>query len=467
MKIKLLASATLASLIISVPALSANSPVVVGYWSNWGIYSAEPNLRPYPVSGSKNDQGGVLRNAELDSQIAKLDIFNYAFLEVDTTAPTQDPNTHAITPNSKNASLYFYDPWADLSASDASFCQQNSNMCQNQDVSYSRGNFSAAVAQKTQHPNLKVQISVGGWAHDSSFEGRDVTMADPNNPSQTMTYHIKGAFDDPEKFANSLQSLVNHYHIDGIDLDYEPQQGFNSANSAKLVNLAHVIRQKLPNIMITMAVFANPIRVTEFDGGAKHNWQAIAKDVNYINIMGYDMHGSFDNPQITGLQSGLYFDANEPTDPSYPHFNSDIAVKAYLAAGIPAEKLVLGIPSYARAASGVPAANNGLFQRFTSSPSGDLGAPGDMESYYGIVNNWLKNGSSEYVSLVNGQASGAWSYNPTTGVFASYDNPAVIDTKVKYIKENGLGGIMMWELRSDLPANQENSLMYHMAKVKG
>ena len=464
MKTKFLTFLTLTTVLTSASAFSANQPVVVGYWSDWGIYWPE---RPYAVSGSNNN-GAVITNPDLDSQLAKLDIVNYAFLEVDTSDPIQDQSNYKITLNPNNGSLYFYDPWADLSSKDVEFCKQHSAMCQNQDVSWNRGNFQALLAQKNKYPNLKVAISVGGWDHDASFEGRNINLKNPNNPNETISVHIPGAFEKPEKLVESLKALVNEYHIDGIDLDYEPQQGFNATNSKQLVNLVNAIHEALPNLIITLAVFANSGKVKAFDDGANHNWQAIAKNIKYLYVMGYDMHGSFDNPQITGLQSGLYFDQNEPTDPAFPHFNVDEAIKTYLAVGVPAEKIVMGIPSYARFVGGVPATNNGLFQSFTTTPMGDLGAPGGMESYYAIAQQWLNSGGfSEYISTVNGQASGAWAYNPSTQTFGSYDNTVVIDSKVRYIKEKGLGGIMMWELRSDLPANDEASLLKHMAKVKG
>lgn len=429
MKLKTIITSTfLFSLLTTLPAFSAQG-ITVGYWSDWGIYWLE---RPYPVSGSRNSSGQTLQNPALDSQLDKLDIVNYAFLEVNSKE------------GEDKGSLYFYDPWADLSAKDQKFCSSNPTMCQHQDPSWNLGNFQALLDQRKTHPNLKVQISVGGWDHDASFE--------------------QGAFINPQKFVESLKALVDYYHIDGIDLDYEPSQSYTAENSTQLVKLAKAIHEALPNLSITLAVFADPGKVKAFDGGAQHNWQNIAQYVRYVNIMGYDMHGSFDNPQITGLQSGLYFDAKEPTNPAYPHFNADNAVKAYLAVGIPAEKLVLGIPSYARFVGGVPATDNGLFQNFSITPDGDLGAPGGMESYYTIMNKWLKSGGfTEYRSYdAKGNLSGVWAYNPSLQQFASYDNTALIDVKAQYVKDQGLAGLMMWELRSDLPAYEDASLLMHM-----
>jgi chitinase len=42
-----------------------------------------------------------------------------------------------------------------------------------------------------------------------------------------------------------------------------------------------------------------------------------------------------------------------------------------------------------------------------------------------------------------------WTYNPTTGVFISYDDPESFSHKLDYLEEVGLGGAMFWELSGD------------------
>ena len=40
-----------------------------------------------------------------------------------------------------------------------------------------------------------------------------------------------------------------------------------------------------------------------------------------------------------------------------------------------------------------------------------------------------------------------WAYNGTT--FWSYDTPAMIQTKMSYVKTQGLGGAFFWEFSGD------------------
>ncbi|MEZ5117520.1 MAG: glycosyl hydrolase family 18 protein [Candidatus Nanopelagicales bacterium] len=51
------------------------------------------------------------------------------------------------------------------------------------------------------------------------------------------------------------------------------------------------------------------------------------------------------------------------------------------------------------------------------------------------------------VSVVNVMAR--YLYDPTTGLWISYDDPQSIRAKGAFITEHGLGGAMVWEVTSD------------------
>lgn len=66
--------------------------------------------------------------------------------------------------------------------------------------------------------------------------------------------------------------------------------------------------------------------------------------LDFITIMNYDIWGTWD--KTVGPNAPLN-DACEPTQPGPG--SAESAVKAWTAAGMPAEKIVLGVPSYGRA----------------------------------------------------------------------------------------------------------------------
>jgi chitinase len=114
----------------------------------------------------------------------------------------------------------------------------------------------------------------------------------------------------------------------------------------------------------------------------------------------------------------------------------------------------------------VPNANHGLYQNVTgSSPvlladgSGLCANPDKAHpspgcdtiltpgfSTYSTIENLNKYG---YIPWYDSARVGATLYNPSTGIFYTYDNAAAIAAKTAYIKKKKLGGAYVWALNDD------------------
>lgn len=448
-----------------VKANPAAEKQIMSYYSNWSPYST---VRPnYVVSG----------NADLQQKVKNLSIIGYAFFEAYPDGFV-DANGNPINSSNYNKAnlgkLYFSDPWSDLAPSDGnaggvcygsgSATAANHNLCfagyektrgplnlSSTDGWFDYGNFDGFSQLDTVNPKIKRIISLGGWEHDNSFlYGALYQDAD---------------VDGMQNFVNSVVDLIQYYQskgnthtVDGIDLDYEGD--YNSDVASKMVLLTQKLRTAFNahgwnDKIITMAVFANPEEATTFDGGDHHYWQQLSQYVDYFNLMGYDLHGAWDSPQQTGLQSNLYQD---PNDPNTDDYTVDKAVEKYIELGVPGSKILVGIPSYGREVNGVTnATNNGLYQAFSGTDYGDMenpayGAAQGQESYYNLTQQWLQP-SGGYVEHVlkdsMNNVIGVWAYNASQHKFVSYDNTAAADTKANYILSKNLGGASMWELISD------------------
>lgn len=141
-------------------------------------------------------------------------------------------------------------------------------------------------------------------------------------------------------------------------------------------------------------------------------------------LMAYDYAGSFSSR--SGHQANLYRD---PNNPDATPFSTDRAVTDYVAAGVPAAKIVLGMPLYGRAFeatdgpgrpySGVGAGSweNGIWDYKV------LPRPGAAETY-------------------DAAAGATYSYDATAREMVSYDTPDMVGRKVAYLKSKGMGGSM-------------------------
>ena len=176
--------------------------------------------------------------------------------------------------------------------------------------------------------------------------------------------------------------------------------------------------------------------------------EAIHPSLDFINIMTYDLNGPWS--PVSNFNAPLYPSPGDPTSANAA--NGDAAMQNYLARGVPANKLLLGIPFYGRAVQGVANVTGGLFQNFTGTPMGtwDDGATGatGMFAYADIATHYLNQpGMNAYR---DDDAGGPWLHAPSTGFFLSYDDPISLALKKQYVLANDLGGVMIWEMSSDL-----------------
>lgn len=287
------------------------------------------------------------------------------------------------------------------------------------------GNFKQLQLLKKAHPTLQTLMSVGGWTWSGRFS--DVALTD----------------DSRQKFAQSCVSMMMQYGFNGIDIDWEYPDGggldgnkVRAEDPANYVLLLTELRKQLDDqgtkdgqhYLLTIAGSAGTSHISHTD------LSAVAAQVDWINVMAYDFNGSWS--ARTGFNAPLYA-AKGDTDPTG---NGDFAIQAYLRAGVPADQVVLGVPFYGRGWKGVKNTNNGLFQPYTDIP----GEEGSFD-YFALDQAFIP-----YMPRFwDDTAKVPWLYFDKTGIMISYDDPQSLEVKADYVKQNNLGGVMIWELAGD------------------
>ncbi|WP_449622869.1 glycoside hydrolase family 18 protein [Robertmurraya sp. Marseille-Q9965] len=256
------------------------------------------------------------------------------------------------------------------------------------------------ITAKAHATNTKVILAIGGWYHIQGGESYS---------------YFKEAISSPntrQKLVQEINRIVQKEKLDGIDIDFEHPRSKEDAQylAAFVEELRSVLKDKEISIAVNAKVHS--VAGTEINNVIYET--SMFENVDHVNIMAYD-----------GQWDGEYNAANL----SPYKFNEQIVkywTNLFETNQLPKDKLVLGIPSY--------------------------GQPEDPNikqvSYSAIINANPANASNDTVAL--------------NGTTYHYNGINTVQKKVNLALQNGLGGMMLWEVGLD--AEGSNSLSSVIAK---
>jgi chitinase len=298
------------------------------------------------------------------------------------------------------------------------------------------GIFDFFSLSHSDHHDLKKIISFGGADDKTSF-----------------FYAIRKA----ENFVSSTQELLARYKLSGVDLDFEIGRPYTSEEANLFADLIVNLRKKLGNnILISVPTIIDQETLLSMGGD---NWKKIAKNADFISMMCFDLISPFNGRAYTGIASNLYLVPNASKQWTNAHVSCDQSIHYLITLGVPAAKILLGIPAYAISYGGVDANNNGLFQSSVPAQTPMLDDMGAGLLRYSTVLDLNKAGFKDHILISNGYVNGVWSYNRENHQFITFDNPKSVQDKMDYVLKNNLAGVMMWRIGQDVPIDNKGSLL--------
>lgn len=167
------------------------------------------------------------------------------------------------------------------------------------------------IVDKAHHEGTRVFIAVGGWSYQ-------------NRPLQPVFEKVAASDEKRKLLIHNICTFVNEYDLDGVELDWEhPNAGTIADYERLVVELKNAL--DLQGKELTAALNGAWSK-TEGPEVSKLITDDCLKCFSFINIMAYDMNNEAHSP--------LWF--------------AETSVDYWLNRGVPAEKIVLGMPLYAR-----------------------------------------------------------------------------------------------------------------------
>ncbi|XP_074577954.1 nod factor hydrolase protein 1-like [Curcuma longa] len=235
-------------------------------------------------------------------------------------------------------------------------------------------------------------------------------------------------------FAASAVAVAREYGLDGIDIDWEyPQSPQEMSDYVALFSeLRRAAAAPGRCLLLTAAVhYSATVSGTTAAYPVSYPAAEMAAELDWVNVMAYDLHGAWD-ATATGAHAGL-FDAKSDLSASY-------GLATWLAAGMPAEKVVMGVPLYGRTYNLTDGDEHGIGAPSRGVGQGDAGVLTLSEV---VEFNWKNR-----ATVVHDEARVA-TYSFAGETWISYDDSWSATRKVEYARGLGLGGYFLWAIGYD------------------
>jgi len=319
------------------------------------------------------------------------------------------------------------------------------------------------IGYKQQNPKLKVLLSIGGWNFPSNYFSKMVSSSSSR-----------------QKFIRSAVQTLNQYNLDGIDIDWEypcsPQRvnsveiscsefrnvndngGSCPGDTTNIVSFARELKQALGSKLLTFAsqaAKANEINM---------NILGVTPYIDKWHIMSYDYAVSdLPTPSVTSPNCPLY---NPPSPAVQMSVNSTLS--DYLAAGVPANKIMIGLALYGHTWYTPGSSNwqkfgtNGQVQGTCCGPfQQTYGAqPGKGSSMCGTMMyseiqaaqpmNYYDKATESVIAYWS--STGADGYT-AAGTWLSYNNAESMAAITKYATSKGCDGVFVFDTSMDSISN--------------
>lgn len=374
----------LALLLGLLPAQAKAACGLTVYFPNWNVYSDSQNQVKYLPWD-------------------RLGSVNHAFWKIE--------------PRDGGYPIVSTDPWADT------------------DESNPKAHFPQYAECVKKYPGVKILLSIGGWTCCGYFS------------EMCLTRESRASF-----IESCLATLETYPFLSGLDIDWEypgearsggsgdegnPVKGDDKTNYTLLLKeLRQALDSRFGKGEKQLTVCASGSTGTL----SKQDYEALFPYVDRINLMTYDMAGSWNSS--TGHHTALYGSGS-----------ADTAVKYLQNQGVPASKIAIGTPLYSHG------------WKMKSLNGGAVGAPAQnlsndektWRSLYTLEQKAVADGTPGWHAGYdeNAQAAYLWNDDPASKdylTFYTYESTRSLYAKLTYINVHSLGGLIVWQVHGDSPA---------------
>jgi spore germination protein len=282
---------------------------------------------------------------------------------------------------------------------------------------------------------IDLQLSAYSWSEMRAALLRAGVANIPTVATDMSAAEFARLVKSPERraaHANALVRLVDRYHLQGIDLDYE-SINFGSSYDKATVRRNYPLLVRAIDRRLDARGAVTAVTVASRTSASDPNWwvfdyPALGREADRVRIMTYDFSWSGGAPG--------------PIAPKW--WVADVA--AYAASAIPSRKVSLGMPAYGRDWFGrtisgkCPASAKETISRSTRSMR-------EFADSIDVRPVWRQNATSAHFTYVKTYRSGGKKCKAEREVW--FDNARSLRAKTPLVERYDLRGIAIWALGNE------------------
>lgn len=323
------------------------------------------------------------KNIIVATAVSALAVLNTGFSSKKSEpAPTEAEKTYDIVTYVWSGAELMPDP---STITGINYAFANMNDTRDGLIIHNEPRFRSMIDLKKDNPDLKVLLCIGG----NCESGLSEMAADPSKRAS---------------LAGDCARIIKEYGIDGIDFDWEVPGG-PGGTEQDVDNFTLVLKA------VRDSIGNDKILSVATGGDVSFNVPEVLPLIDYASIMAYDLAWS-----TPGHHTALH--RSEHTQ----WLSVDEVIKRYTDAGMPYEKMLLGLGFYARG-------DGKNYTEWSSYP--------DCVPLEGFTEEWDSVAMVPYIADADGV------------LVLAYDNPRSLEIKCDYLKEKGMRGAMMWRTETD------------------
>ena len=286
----------------------------------------------------------------------------------------------------------------------------------------------------------KVSIVLGGAANDAGFRGA------------TSTEH-RGAF------IGNVIDLVEKFHYDGVDLDWEPMPEKDFVSFSALAEELRARLDQLGRPLLLSVATAPSYEAPQ----TPELFARLQARFDQVNVMTYGVSGAWDGwiswhgaPLTNG--GGKF-----PGGRELPSIERNLAL--FTAAGVAPAKLGIGLPFHGDVWTGGAGTSTGGVtepgQTWETAPT----VKGDV-AYAEIIAKYAATAAARYDDVAQTPYFSLDRPGSANDVFVSYCDAKAITARLNFMAAQGYGGCIIWQITQDRLPDRTHPLADAVARFR-